>query len=146
MQVRELEPGQRQLFVDELHVEAKRNVFTQFHQAQKKGAVIRPYGYGNMTGSCQTRSMPQWDPVKQLYVLPVLGGDPEADKHNLNGQSKAQWFESKDGVQWSFGGISQLEYGYEPPCKLNDAGVWFGRAHGSSLLSVVVLRPMRHHR
>lgn len=74
----ELVLGQRQLFVDELHVAAKRNIVTQFHQAVKKGAVIRPWGYGNMTGSPQTRSMPQWDPAKHLYVMPVMGGDPEA--------------------------------------------------------------------
>jgi hypothetical protein len=108
--------GQRQLFVDELHIHTKRgSVVSQFHRAQKKGAVIRSYGDGNMTGSVQTRSMPQWNPTKRLFELPVLGGDPASQLHNLNGQSKAQWFESKEGLQWSFGGISNVEYFYEPP-------------------------------
>ena len=53
--VLELVPGQRQLFVDELHVRTKWGVVTEFHRAQKKGAVIRDYGFGNMTGSVQTR-------------------------------------------------------------------------------------------
>jgi hypothetical protein len=155
--VLQLELGQRQLFVDERHVAVKSGeVISQFHRATKKGAVIRPYGSGNMSGSCQTRSMPQWNPTKQHYELPVLGGDPASQIHNLNGQSKAQWFHrcgspvclplpsptaalrprvvpplaaarltsptptcaracSKEGTQWSFGGISHVECFYEPP-------------------------------
>jgi hypothetical protein len=88
---------------------------TEFHRAQKKGAVIRSYGDGNMTGAVQTRSMPQWNPRKQLFELPVMGGDPASDLHNLNGQSHAQWFVSKEGLQWWFGGVSNVEYFYEPP-------------------------------
>ena len=53
--------------------------------------------------------MPQWNPHKQLYELPVLGGDPAADSHNLHGQAHAQWFESKHGVQWTPGGTSSIE-------------------------------------
>jgi hypothetical protein len=41
MAVLELVPGQRQLFVDELHIRSKRGIVTNFHRAQKKGAVIR---------------------------------------------------------------------------------------------------------
>jgi hypothetical protein len=37
-----------------------------------------------MTGAVQTRSM-QWNPRKQLFELPVLGGDSASDLHNFNG-------------------------------------------------------------
>eukprot|EP01048_Picozoa_sp_COSAG05_P006789 COSAG05_NODE_458_length_9621_cov_5.309914_1_plen_659_part_00 len=114
-EVLDLVPGQRQLFVDELNVETKWGIVTQFHQAQKKGAVIRPYGFENMTGSCQTRSMPQWNPLKKQFELPVLGGDPASQVHNPNGQSNPQWFVSKDGIQWTFGAISRPPYIWEPP-------------------------------
>ena len=70
-----------------------------------------------MTGSVQTRSMPQWNPHKSIYELPVLGGDPASQLHNLNGQSHAQWFQSKHGIQWTFGGVSSIEYFYEPPVR-----------------------------
>ena len=98
--VLELVSGRRELFVDELHVATRRGIVTEFHRAQKKGAVIRSYGDGNMTGAVQTRSMPQWNPRKQLFELPVLGGDSASDLHNFDGQSHAQWFESKEGLQW----------------------------------------------
>lgn len=120
--VLDLVPGQRQLFVDELHVENKRGIITHFHQAQKKGAIIRPYGFGNLTGSCQTRSMPQWNPYKKQFELPVLGGDPASQVHNPNGQSNPQWFVSNDGVQWSFGAVSRPPYVWEPPYQYLIAG------------------------
>ena len=53
--VLELVPEQRQLFVDELHIRSKRGIVTEFHRAQKKGAVIRDYGFDNMTGSVSRR-------------------------------------------------------------------------------------------
>ena len=54
-----------------------------------------------MTGAVQTRSMPQWNPRKQLFELPVLGvGRWAFDLRNLDGQSRTPWLESKEGLQW----------------------------------------------
>jgi beta-D-xylosidase 4 len=87
--------GVRQLFVDSLGLQSILNLRTVMHQANKKGAVIRPgdaRGFG-LNGSLQTRSAPGIlaDGTWRLMV---------ADSGSADGVETFTWYNSSNGIQW----------------------------------------------
>ena len=82
--------GERQLFLDDVDVAEIRRLRQTLHHPQKRGAVIRPDVVSNGGGIYQVRSMPFWDPEKELYRYVVVEtGAPTS--------SCCMW-ESRDGV------------------------------------------------
>ena len=80
----QVEPGIRQLFLDDVGVEKIDGLKHTMHQPRKRGAVIRS---SNPEQTIQTRTAPVWDPASKLFKFWVLGID---DK----------FWQSPDGLHW----------------------------------------------
>ena len=79
-----VEPGVRQLFLDDVGVEKIDSLKHTLHQPKKRGAVIRS---ANPEQMIQTRTAPVWDPACKLYKFWVLGIDDG-------------FWQSPDGLHW----------------------------------------------
>ena len=85
--------GERQLFLDDVDIAEIRRLRQTLHHPKKRGAVIRPDVISNGGGVYQVRSMPFWDPEKELYrYIVVETGAPTS--------SCCLW-ESRDGLNWA---------------------------------------------
>ena len=84
----EVQPGQRQLFIDDLGVAKIENLERNIHQPAKKGTVLRPIAPDST--SLQTRTAPVWDPQEKIFKFWVSG-------------SKDPYRTSPDGLHWKSG-------------------------------------------
>jgi len=100
-----LQPGERQLFLDDVDVESIDHLRKTFHPPEKKGAVIRRIpGIG---GYPEIRTAPAWDPTAQRWKIWTVCVTPE----ELQGQAGlSSYHESRDGVHWSVPQTGQVEY------------------------------------
>ncbi len=99
----ELEPGRRQLFLDDFVLEEVSGLVRTMHRPEKRGAVIRPDCPSDGT-LIQIRSAPMWDSEAGEYKILYLAyaWDP---KYTV-GVALAT---SKDGLRWEKPVIGALE-------------------------------------
>jgi hypothetical protein len=98
-----LQPGQRQLFLDDFVVEESTGVTRTMHRPEKRGAVIRPDIPSDGT-LIQIRSAPMWDSEANEYKILYLAYAYDA-KYTV-GVALAT---SKDGLHWEKPAIGALE-------------------------------------
>ena len=93
-----VEPGQRQLFLDDVGVENIENLTRTLHRPIKKGAVLRPTPPQEIL--LQIRCAPAWDPQAKIWKLwHIVSGD----------YSGTGYVESTDGLHWTKPSLGQVE-------------------------------------
>lgn len=99
-----LEPGVRQLFVDDFLIAESSGVRRTYHRPQKRGAVLRPDlpSDGELV---QVRSAPMWIPDEKVYKLIYLAF-PLAN-HAAIGPAYAV---SEDGISWKKPALHQITF------------------------------------
>lgn len=97
-----LQPGQRQLFLDDYAVEEIQGMVRTMHQPEKRGAVIKP-DIPTDGSLIQTRGEPVWSPQDNEYKLTyyAYGGGALG-----TGMALAT---SKDGLHWSKPALGLVE-------------------------------------
>ena len=93
-----VEPGQRQLFLDDFGVEKIENLTRTLHQPAKKGAVVRPTSPSEIV--LQIRCAPAWDPVAKLWKIWII---------NSGDYSGTAYAQSTDGLHWTKPSLGQVE-------------------------------------
>jgi len=88
-----LEPGRKQLFLDDLIVEQLNGLTRAMHQPKKRGAVLKPY-FGTKGGMIQTRSAPMWVPEEGVLKM-MYNAYPGGRTPSYTGLAI-----STDGVNW----------------------------------------------
>ncbi len=96
-----VEPGQRQLFLDDVGIAARTNLSRSFHQPEKKGAVIVPDQTWEYT--LQTRCAPQWDPAVERFKLWMITST------TIPGLAEMTYAESADGLLWTKPALRQKD-------------------------------------
>lgn len=86
-----IEPGRRQLFLDDFVVEKMDGVKRTMHQPEKRGAVFRPYFPNG--GAIQTRSAPMWIPDEKRFKLVYKAFPADAPAYTAIAVSS-------DGLHW----------------------------------------------
>ncbi len=102
---RQFPAGERQLFLDNDDVAHIDGLRREFHQPQKRGAVIRREPA--LGGKPEIRSAPVWDPERTVWKLWTICITPE-ELHGIAGLSG--YHESRDGLHWYQPIVRQAEY------------------------------------
>jgi hypothetical protein len=98
--------GERQLFLDDYCIAKQQHLTTTMHQPEKKGAVVRPDGPGEI--ALQIRCAPVWNDKQRLYklwLLPRLAPGPSGEEMHVRAYAC-----SKDGIHWTKPGLGLTEY------------------------------------
>lgn len=91
----QLEPGRKQLFLDDSIVESLRGVKRTMHAPQKRGAVLRPDTLSDGSRVQTYSTSPMWVPDEGLYKMVYMAFPME--NHSEIGAALAI---SKDGIHW----------------------------------------------
>ena len=102
-----VQPGQRQLFLDDTGVAGIEDLARTMHRPAKKGAVIRP-DPGLGIPSVQIRMSPIWCPEKEVWQIWDCAGEPV--ELEGTGCGFSAYYESADGLHWSKPSIGMIEY------------------------------------
>ena len=102
-----VEPGERQLFLDDHGIAGIRNLERAMHQPVKKGAVIRP-DPGVGVACVQVRTSPVWDPRQNVFRFWDCAAGPRElyDK----GVHVTGYYESRDGLNWARPSLGLVEF------------------------------------
>ena len=101
-----LEPGNRELFLDEHVLEKTENLTRSFHRPRKRGIVLKADIPSDGT-LVQTVSAPMWIPDEEIYKFVY-----EARHRPSEGKSTTYWALalSRDGLDWEKPNLGALEF------------------------------------
>jgi len=104
-----LEPGRKQLFLDDHAVQAKKGLRRTMHEPEKRGAVFRPDGSADGI-RVQTASAPVWAPDEKTYKLFYMAF-PYRNSDWVVNEIGCALAVSTDGLHWERPVLRQVEIG-----------------------------------
>ena len=101
-----LEPGKRELFLDQHVLEKTGNLSRSFHRPRKRGVVLKADIPSDGT-LVQTVSAPMWIPDEEIYKFVY-----EARHRPSKGKGTTYWALalSRDGLDWEKPNLGALEF------------------------------------
>ncbi|MBC8871005.1 MAG: hypothetical protein H8E44_16390 [Planctomycetes bacterium] len=105
----ELEPGRKQLFLDDFAVQSMKGLRRTMHQPEKRGPVFRPDGPADGI-RVQTASAPVWVPDEGVYKLFYMAF-PYRNGNWVVDEIGCALAVSKDGLHWERPVLNQVEIG-----------------------------------